>query len=124
MDPFAFEQARAQQTELLLLTLRSVLWRQFKYAAGMVLLYILLVSAAMSTVERWSYGRSVYFVFASVTTIGFGDVVAETVLGRSIYMWFLVLGIGLVTYLGSVIAEVIANQWKIQTAHFMKSSTR
>lgn len=101
------------QTALILTALRKVLLRQAKYAISILLTHIFTVSTVLMLVEHWSFGQSLYFTFSATTTIGYGDVVPRSVLGKSLFIWFLAFGIGLMTYMGSIIAELISNQWRI-----------
>ena len=43
-------------------------------------LFILVPAAIMTAVEDWAYGTAVYYCFITLTTVGFGDLVAGTAL--------------------------------------------
>ncbi|KAJ3141406.1 Potassium channel [Physocladia obscura] len=55
----------------------------------------------------------IYFTFITLTTIGFGDFSPKTPLTRSLFIWFVFVGIASVTYLGSMLSERILNQWTV-----------
>ena len=52
------------------------------FAIGLVLTLFLIGTFAYEYVEGWDWITSVYFISASMTTIGYGDVVPKTNLGR------------------------------------------
>lgn len=44
-----------------------------------VLMFIFLPAAAFAYFEEWEYDEGVYYAFVTLTTIGFGDIVAGKV---------------------------------------------
>lgn len=64
---------------------------------------ILLGSFAYYVVEGWSYLDSIYFVVITATTIGYGDLVPQTVAGKIFTMFFSFFGIAMVFYAVSII---------------------
>lgn len=67
------------------------------------LAYVLAAGAVYSDIEDWSYLDATYFVVVTVFTIGFGDIVPTTHLGRSLFFPFAVGGI---IFVGVIIANI------------------
>ncbi|CDW51938.1 Ion trans 2 domain containing protein [Trichuris trichiura] len=71
---------------------------------GIVILYILVCSAVFMMWERrWDYFTALYFFFISLSTIGFGDVVPESITFTLIGFPFYVVGLSLVSVCINVI---------------------
>jgi len=51
-----------------------------------------------SFIEGWGYIDSAYFTVATVTTIGYGDIVPQTDIGKIFTIFFSFLGIGMAFY--------------------------
>lgn len=64
---------------------------------------ILLGTFAYHSVEGWNYLDSLYFVVITATTIGYGDIVPQTDLGKVFTMFFSFFGITMVFYAISII---------------------
>ena len=45
--------------------------------------------------------------------VGYGDLIPRSHWGRSVFLGMLLVGLGVITYLGSIVAEIITNQWRI-----------
>jgi len=74
-------------------------------AVFVVVIYILLGAALYRLWEKWTYLEAFYFIFISISTIGFGDVLPEYpkyFLGSSIYI---LIGLSLVAMVINVIME-------------------
>ena len=67
------------------------------------LTYVLCAGAIYSTIENWGLLDSTYFVIVTLFTIGFGDLVPTTHLGRSLFFPFAVGGI---LFVGVIIANI------------------
>jgi len=65
------------------------------------------------TVEDWSYLDSAYFMVMTATTIGYGDVVPQTDMGKIITMIYSLVGITFMFYIISLISHSIFDK-KIQ----------
>lgn len=68
---------------------------------------VLVAAAALVAVEPGitSYGDAIWYCFSSITTIGFGDVVATTLVGRVITV---VVGLSGILVIGLVTGVVVA----------------
>jgi voltage-gated potassium channel len=100
----------------------SVRARLIAYAASFALMYIYVLSLAVYAAERnavgatiTNYGDSVWWAIETITTVGYGDMIPVTVMGR-IYASLLMLG-GVVI-VGATTATVISYlSEKVQTVH-------
>ncbi|CAI4212408.1 unnamed protein product [Parascedosporium putredinis] len=59
----------------------------------LLLMYILIGSLVFSVIEDWTYFDAVYWADASLFTIGFGDIVPTTPLGRGLLIPYALVGI-------------------------------
>ena len=84
-----------------------------KGAALVTLAFIAIFGVTMSVLEGWPMLDAVYFAFGVMTTIGMGDLTPETLLGRNVFLVFVMVGVGVLTYVASVVGEVLSNQWRI-----------
>jgi voltage-gated potassium channel len=46
--------------------------------------FVLITSAVLSYFEGWSYFKSLYFMLVTSTTVGYGDITPETIIGKII----------------------------------------
>lgn len=56
-------------------------------------------------VEHWSYIDAFYFSVITLTTIGYGDVVPKTEIGKVLAALFALIGVGIFLFCVSIIAE-------------------
>jgi len=72
---------------------------------------IALVQAAIFVwLEGWRFLDAFYFAVVSMATVGYGDFVPQTSLGKICAMGFLLVGIGVFVLTVSSIAQVILQQ--------------
>ncbi|KAI0263046.1 hypothetical protein BC834DRAFT_888846 [Gloeopeniophorella convolvens] len=72
-------------------------------------------SLIFSQTENWAYGTAMYFCFITFTTIGYGDVAPQTALGRSIFIFWALLGVGAMTILIAVISDAFSSKYRSVT---------
>jgi hypothetical protein len=58
-----------------------------------VFLSTLLAAVSFSAVEGWSFGNALWFCFITVLTIGYGDIIPSTHLGRAIVFAYAFVGL-------------------------------
>lgn len=81
----------------------SLAQRSLMLQTILFLAYILAAAAVYSNIESWLYLDGVYFVTVTLFTIGFGDYVPTTHLGRSLFFPFATGGI---LFVGVIIANI------------------
>lgn len=74
------------------------------------------------SVEGWNYVDSAYFLVITATTIGYGDFVPITTLGKIITMGYSFLGMAFVFYMISLIIHYVFDK-KVQK-HFGPKNKR
>ena len=67
------QSAEGDATNLLVLVFQVLMYLIFGHVV-----FIFIPAVAIKFIEDWSYLDSVYFAFITLTTIGFGDLVAGT----------------------------------------------
>ena len=80
------------------------------------LFQIALGTVAFSIIEDWSLFNSLYFCVVSLTTVGYGDLTAESTGGRALTMIYLLFGTGLVVTFVSKLASLRMNVRVSRTA--------
>ena len=80
-----------------------VIW--YFRAIVFALLFIIVIGAAVITfVEKMSFGDALYFTLVTGLTIGYGDIVVKTALGRCVALFIGFIGI---IFSGLVIAAAV-----------------
>jgi hypothetical protein len=77
-------------------------------------LYILAGMLAYKLFERWEFSDCLYFIVVTLTTVGYGDLVPKTTLGKLFTPFYCVLGITLVLRALSPVLEVLRGPWRDQ----------
>jgi len=70
----------------------------------MLLALILAGAAIIASIEKVSFGKAVYFSFITGLTVGYGDIVPSTAIGRIISVLLAVVGI---LFTGLVVAAAV-----------------
>ncbi len=91
---------------LFLKTYAELTWHIFGIQLG-ILLLILILSGLFAFIEKIAFGSSVYFAFITALTVGYGDILAHTTLGRIISVLIGYLGITLFGILIAVATEAV-----------------
>jgi len=80
-----------------------------KFALAIIVFLIFLFGGilAYSSIEGWRYIDSAYFTIATVTTIGYGDIVPQTDMGKIFTMFFSFFGIGMAFYFFTLFGKYI-----------------
>ncbi|KAF9082487.1 hypothetical protein BGX23_012406 [Mortierella sp. AD031] len=86
--------------------------RRLRFSAAVFLTFWLLGAVIFTFVESWGFGASMYFVFIAFSTIGYGDLVPRTIAGRSIFMAYCLIGVVTLTWLASLISEVLSKSMR------------
>lgn len=81
-------------------------WQTTVIAFGIFLIFLLGIGPAIfMETEGWEYHEAVYFVWVSVSTIGYGDYVPESTEGRTIGILLVPLGLGICALLLAAIVQ-------------------
>ena len=76
------------------------------FFAGMLLIGI----SVYHNVEGWNYLDSAYFLVMTATTVGYGDIVPQTIFGKIITMVYSFLGIAFVFYMISLMTHYVLDK--------------
>ncbi|KAK9718830.1 Potassium channel, variant 2 [Basidiobolus ranarum] len=79
--------------------------KQLFFASCSAILFWVLGAAIFCITEHWSYIKALYFCFVAFTTIGYGDVIPMSPVGAPIFIVYVFLGVGTMTYLVSIVIE-------------------
>ena len=87
----------------------------------MVLFFLMLLGVLYGMIwEKWSFLISLYWVFATVTTVGYGDFAPSTQNARAIISFYILAGAGLfAAILTLVIASYLAVQKRAMAVRFL-----
>ena len=83
------------------------LHKKFMFAIIIFLIFLSGGIIVYSTIEGWRPIDSAYFTIATVTTIGYGDIVPQTDLGKIFTMFFSFFGIGMAFYFFTLFGKYI-----------------
>ncbi|MDO4534411.1 MAG: potassium channel family protein [Clostridium perfringens] len=86
----------------------------FNYAIYFVATVILLGAIGISIVEEISFSNALWWSFVTATTVGYGDVIPQTLGGRLIAVFLMIIGIGFVGLLTATIATFFLTNSKKQ----------
>lgn len=82
----------------------------FHYVAGATLIVILLGSGSLSFVEGIAFKDALWWCIVTVTTVGYGDIVPQTGLGRLIAGMVMISGIGFLGVFTGTISTYFLNR--------------
>lgn len=85
-------------------------------AIGILLLYIFLGAAVYCIWEDWTYFESIYFVFISMSTVGFGDFVPQHPIFMMCSIAYLIFGLALTSMCINVVQVKLSDSFKQASA--------
>lgn len=88
------------------------------------LILIVVGSEVYHHLEGWSYLNSLYFVVMTVTTVGYGDFVPKTNVGKIFTMFFSFMGIVFVFYFISITGTALFQKHLGKKISEVKSSVK
>ena len=71
---------------------------KLKYAAALLAAVYIVAIVAFHFIEGWAWEDSIYFTTSTITTVGYGDMVPHTQLGRVFTIPLMLIGIGVGFY--------------------------
>lgn len=79
---------------------------------------ILTATLVFSFIEGWSLLDAAFFAVVTISTVGYGDLVPQTLAGRLFCMFYILLGLGVfVAAAGAVAAAVIRRSEETEGEH-------
>lgn len=92
----------------------SIKINRFIYVLILTTLVIIISAVIISLLEGMSFGDALWWCFVTFTTVGYGDVLLATTIGRIVAVILMVVGIGFIGITTSTIAVYIINdgKWK------------
>lgn len=85
-------------------------------ALTVLLAYIFIGATAYTTLEEWSFFESCYFVFISMSTIGFGDYVPKDPIFMMLTIFYLIFGLSLTSMCINVVQVKLSDSFRQASA--------
>lgn len=112
-----------QETHVINLT-RDILRYHIIFGASILCITIFSAACIFAELESWTIFEGLYFSYNSIVSIGYGDYVLKTRMGRSIFIWYVFFSICFSTYLASMIAEIALDEWSVTVGTIEKRVDR
>lgn len=87
-----------------------VIINKFNYMMILTTIIIVIGATIISLVEKMSFEDAVWWSFVTFTTVGYGDVLIKTTLGRLFSIVLMTIGIGFISVTTSTIAIYLVNK--------------
>lgn len=81
----------------------------FTYVLILTILVIVISAVVISLIEEMSFGDALWWCFVTFTTVGYGDVLLKTAIGKMVAVILMIVGIGFIGITTSAIAIYIIN---------------
>lgn len=81
--------------------------KKITFAIIFFLVFLLSGAYIYSNIEGWRYIDSLYFSVATVTTVGYGDFVPQTDIGKIFTIFFSLIGIGMAFYFFTLLGKYV-----------------
>lgn len=81
----------------------------FTYVLILTTLVIVISAVVISLIEEMSFGDALWWCFVTFTTVGYGDVLLKTAIGKMVAVILMIVGIGFIGITTSAIAIYIIN---------------
>ncbi|KAL0477057.1 hypothetical protein AKO1_006343 [Acrasis kona] len=85
-------------------------------------MYILVGGGIFYAVEEWDYQTAEWFCFVTLTTIGYGDVTPSTDLGKVLFCFYALLGLGILAAFFGLVGSSVVNFGRYGSKEFFKKS--
>jgi len=83
---------------------------KFNYLLILTIIIIVLGAVVISLLEEMSFIDAIWWTFVTFTTVGYGDVLIESPLGKIVAILLMILGVGFISVTTSTIAVYIINK--------------
>lgn len=83
---------------------------KFNYLLIVTTIIIVLGAVIIALLENMTFGDAIWWSFVTFTTVGYGDVLLTTTLGRFVAIILMILGIGFIGITTSTIAAYLVNK--------------
>lgn len=87
----------------------------FIYILYITLALIITCSIALSIVEKYSLWDSIWLSFVTCATVGYGDIIPMTTIGRIISIILMMTGVGLISTLTSTLITYFSNHNRVNS---------
>ena len=76
-----------------------------KVLMGLVTALIVVATVFYRVVEQWAWIDALYFAVVTIATVGYGDLVPQTALGKLFTIAYILMGIGLFVAFAAALAK-------------------